>query len=313
MKDYIEIAVKTTHTGSELVADVLSEFASGGISVADVQDVIDLEKSGKSWDYADEKIYSADKQVTVKGYIKLADKDLTVQQIKAALNTLKENSPFDLGSLEISETEIDGEFWREKWKENFKPIHIGKIVVVPKWIDYKPEEGEKILLLDSNMAFGTGEHETTSMCVKLLQEYVKKSDAVIDVGCGSGILGIAAAFLGAKKVIMTDIDECAVEASKHNLELNGITNAEVYLKNLLDDNTVKGDVIVANIMAEVLISFAAGLKNNLNSGGTVILSGILTDRLDKVVAAYTVQGFTLVKTEIKGEWAAVALKDAGNK
>lgn len=308
MKDYIEISVKTTHIGAELVADALSDILEGGISVSDVQDVIDLEKSGKSWDYADEKIYSADKTVTVKGYVKIAEKVNTLEKIDAALNALKANSPFDLGSLEISEIAIDGEEWRDKWKENFKPIHIGKIVVVPEWIDYKPEKGEKPLLIGSNMAFGTGEHETTSMCVEFLQDYVKKSDTVIDVGCGSGILGISAAKLGAKKVIMTDIDECAVTASEQNIKLNGVTNAKVYLKNLLDDNAVKGDVIVANIMAEVLIGFAAGIKNNLSAGGTVILSGILTNRLDKVVAAYTAQGFGLVKTKIKGEWAAIALK-----
>ena len=148
------------------------------------------------------------------------------------------------------------------------------------------------------------------MCVKFLQKYVDAGSTVIDVGCGSGILGIAAAKLGAKKVIMTDIDECAVEAATHNVELNGVKNAEVYLKNLLDDNTVQGDVIVANIMAEVLISFASGLKNNLKTGGKVILSGILVDRLEKVVAAYTTQGFTLIDKEIKGEWAAIALKGA---
>ena len=308
MKDYIEISVKTTHIGSELVADALSEFADGGISVSDVQDVIDLENAGKSWDYADDKIYSADKTVTVKCYVKLVQKAETTAKITAALETLKANSPFDLGALTLSETEVDGEEWRDKWKENFKPIHIGKIVVVPEWIDYAPKTGEKTVVIGSNMAFGTGEHETTSMCAELLQNYVGKNDAVIDVGCGSGILGIIAAKLGAKKVIMTDIDECAVTAAEQNLKLNGVKNAQVYLKNLLDDNTVKGDVIVANIMAEVLIGFAKGLKNNLNAGGTVILSGILTDRLDKVVAAYSKESLTLIDTKIKGEWAAIALK-----
>ena len=311
MKDYAEISVKTTHIGAELVADLLSEFADGGISVADVQDVIDLETAGKSWDYADEKIYSADKTVTVKCYVKIEDKAQTLVKIADALAALKKNSPFDLGELSLSETAVDGEEWREKWKENFKPIHLGKIVIVPEWISYTPKDGEKTVLLGSNMAFGTGEHETTSMCVEFLQDYVGKDNTVIDVGCGSGILGIAASKLGAKKVIMTDIDECAVEASNNNVKLNGVTNAEVYLKNLLDDNTVKGDVIVANIMAEVLIAFASGLKNNLNAGGIVILSGILTDRLNKVVEAYTAQGFDLLRTRIKGEWAAIALK--GNK
>ncbi|MBQ6727369.1 MAG: 50S ribosomal protein L11 methyltransferase [Clostridia bacterium] len=308
MKDYIEISVKTTHLGSELVADALSELSDGGVSVSDVQDVIDLENSGKNWDYAEESVYSKDKTVVVKCYVKISEKARKLADISRALKTLKENSPFDLGELTVSETEVDGEEWREKWKENFKPIRIDKIVIVPEWMEYTPQAHEKTVVIGSNMAFGTGEHETTSMCVELLQKYVDKNDTVIDVGTGSGILGIAAAKLGAKNVIMTDIDECAITASEQNIKLNGVKNAKVYLKNLLDDNTVKGDVIVANIMAEVLIAFAAGLKSNLKSGGRVILSGILTDRLDKVIAAYKAQGFTLIDTEIKGEWAAIALK-----
>nr|MBO4517311.1 50S ribosomal protein L11 methyltransferase [Clostridia bacterium] len=308
MKDYIEISVKTTHLGSELVADILSELSDGGVSVSDVQDVIDLENSGKNWDYAEESVYAKDSTVVVKCYIKISEKARKLADISRALKTLKENSPFDLGELNISETEIDGDFWREKWKENFKPIHIGNIVVVPEWIDYKQKAQEKTVIIGSNMAFGTGEHETTSMCVEFLQTFVNENDTVIDVGTGSGILGIAASKLGAKKVIMTDIDECAITASEQNIELNNVKNAEVYLKNLLDDNTVKGDIIVANIIAEVLIGFAAGLKNNLKAGGKVILSGILTDRLDKVVAAYKAQGFNLLDTKIKGEWAAIALE-----
>ena len=308
MKDYIEISVKTTHLGSELVADALSEFSEGGVSVSDVQDVIDLENSGKNWDYAEESVYSKDKTVVVKCYVKISEKARKLADVSRALKTLKENSPFDLGELSVSETEVDGEEWRDKWKENFKPIRIDKIVIVPEWMDYAPEKDEKTVIIGSNMAFGTGEHETTSMCVELLQKYVDKNDTVIDVGTGSGILGIAAAKLGAKNVIMTDIDECAITAAEQNIKLNGVQNAKVYLKNLLDDNTVKGDVIVANIMAEVLIAFAAGLKSNLNLGGRVILSGILTDRLDKVIAAYKAQGFTLLDTKIKGEWAAISLK-----
>ncbi len=308
MKDYIEISVKTTHLGSELVADALSELSDGGVSVSDVQDVIDLENSGKNWDYAEESVYAKDKTVVVKCYVKISEKTRKLADVSRALKSLKENSPFDLGELTVSETEVDGEEWREKWKENFKPIRIDKIVIVPEWMEYTPQAHEKTVVIGSNMAFGTGEHETTSMCVELLQKYVDKNDTVIDVGTGSGILGIAAAKLGAKNVIMTDIDECAITASEQNIKLNGVKNAKVYLKNLLDDNTVKGDVIVANIMAEVLIAFAAGLKSNLKSGGRVILSGILTDRLDKVIAAYKAQGFTLIDTEIKGEWAAIALK-----
>ena len=160
------------------------------------------------------------------------------------------------------------------------------------------------------MAFGTGEHETTSLCVKYLQKYVNSGNTVLDVGCGSGILGITASKLGAKNVIMTDIDECAVTATKHNMKNNDVVNGTVLLKNLLDDNTVKGDVIVCNIMAEVLIAFAPYIGGNLTDGGIIILSGILADRLDRGKTAYEDSGFVFVEQEIKGEWSALVMRKA---
>jgi len=308
MNNYKELAVKTTHEASELVADILSEYTIDGVFISDIEDVLDLEKKGKSWDYADESIYSADKTVCVKAYFSIDNADITINEIKDRLNTLRLNCPFDVGSLSISTSLVDGDLWREKWKENFKPIHIGKVVIVPEWIKYDKKQDEIIVLLDSNMAFGTGEHETTSMCVEYLDKYVKSNDIVLDVGSGSGILGITASKLGAKQVIMTDIDECAIIASEHNSVLNGINNYKVLLKNLLDDNTVKGDIIVCNIMAEVLIAFAPFIGGNLNLNGKIILSGILADRLEKVKDAYIKAGFIFVEEKIKGEWSAVVFK-----
>lgn len=312
MKNYKELTVKTTHEASELVADILSEYTDEGVSIADIEDVLDLEKKGKSWDYADEKVYTADKTVIVKAYFSIEKADEIINEIKDRLNELKSNCPFSVGTLNISTALVDGDEWREKWKENFKPIHIGKIVIVPEWIKYQKKDDEKTVLLDSNMAFGTGEHETTSMCVEFLGKYVKPENVVLDVGSGSGILGITASKLGARQVIMTDIDECAVKASEHNAQLNKITNYTVLLKNLLDDNTVKGDIIVCNIMAEVLIAFAPFIGGNLLPAGKIILSGILADRLEKVKSAYKQAGFIFVEEKIKGEWSAVVFKGSNS-
>lgn len=308
MNNYVELTVNTTHGGSELVCDVLSEYTDQGVAVSDVQDVIDLEKSGKAWDYADENLYKLDKRVFIKAYFPKEQANGIIGEIEKRFITLKENCPFDLGSLETVRREVDGDFWREQWKEHFKPIRIGNVVIVPEWIKYEKKDGEIPVYLDSNMAFGTGEHETTSMCVEFLQEFVKNDDTVLDVGCGSGILGITASKLGAARVIMTDIDECAITATEHNLSLNGVQNGTVLLKNLLDDSTVKGEVVVCNIMAEVLIAFAPYIGKNLSSGGVIILSGILTDRLEKVKKAYLDAGFTFVKQKTKGEWAAVVFR-----
>ena len=308
MKKYIELTVSTTHVGSELVSDVLSSFTSFGVSVSDIEDVIELEKSGKTWDYADEEIYNKDKTVLIKGYYEKRKAKKIIAEIEQQLLTLKSNSPFDLGSLETAKREVDGDFWRKLWKQHFKPIHIGKVVIVPKWKKYKPQKEEIPIYMDSNMAFGTGEHETTSMCVEFLQKYVKPTDIVLDVGCGSGILGITASKLGAEQVILTDIDECAVASSKHNAQLNGVSNCKVLLKNLLDDNIVKGNVIACNIMAEVLIAFAPYLINNVKDNGIVISSGILKEKLPLVKNAYIDAGFTPIEDKIKGEWSALVVK-----
>lgn len=308
MNKVTELTVITSHAGSELVADVLSEYAPEGVSVSDIQDVIDLEKRGNYWDYADDGIYSADKRVIIKTCFPIDAADETIGEIEKRLCALKAACEFDLGPLEISRRVFDGDAWRDEWKERFKPIKIDEIVVVPEWIKYEPEAGEKVVLIGSNMAFGTGEHETTSMCVRFLCKYVKPDSSVIDVGCGSGILGLSAAKLGAKDVVMTDLDECAVTAAKENAALNGVTNVTVKLKNLLDDESVKGDVIVVNIMAEVLIAFAPHIGKNLKKGGVVILSGILKDRLDKVKTAYAGNGFTFIEDRTEGEWSAAVFK-----
>lgn len=308
MSKFIELTVSTTHVGGELISDVLWGYTELGVVINDIEDVIALARDGRAWDYADESIFKADKTVLVKAYFPIESAMQTIAEVERDLSNMKSNSPLDLGTLESVKREIDGDLWREQWKEHFKPIHIGKVVIVPEWIKYEKQDDEIVILLDSNMAFGTGEHETTSMCVEFLSKYVKNEDTVLDVGCGSGILGISASKLGAKNVVMTDIDECAIVATEHNMKKNGVTNGSVLLKNLLDDNTVKGNVIACNIMAEVLIAFAPHIGANLYDNGYIILSGILRERLSAVKQAYLNAGFDFVEDKIKGEWSALVMK-----
>ena len=307
---YIEITVHTNTVGSEIISDILWEYSDQGVAISDVNDILELDKMKKgTWDYVDEELLKkVDSDVLVKGFIPKTEKE-KVSIIENRIYALKDFIDFEIGSLEVVKREIDGDEWLFKWKENFKPIAITEnITVVPKWIDYTEKENETVVYLDSNMAFGTGEHETTSMCVSLLAKYVRPDMTVIDVGSGSGILGITASKLGANKVIMTDIDECAVSASNHNVKLNGVKNAEVYLKNLLDDENTVGDVIVANIMAEVLVAFSNGIKRNLKENGVIILSGILLSKMEMVKSAYEKAGFTHIETISKGEWCAEVFK-----
>lgn len=310
MSRFTEIKIHTSHEGAELVADLLSEYSSDGVAVSDPQDVIDLENSGRNWDYKEEGVSLPAGEVFVSGYIPEDGAKKTLSEIKERLSALKAASPFDMGALDISVRETDGDLWKKVWKERFRPIHIGKVTVVPQWTDYKAAEGETAVIIGSDMAFGTGEHETTAMCIEYLQKYVKAGDTVIDVGCGSGILGICAALLGAGEAILTDTDECAVEAAEKNAKANGVTGVRIEHKNLLDGESAKGDVIVCNITAEPLIAFAPHIGAHLKEGGVIILSGILNDRLSKVEAAYTAAGFKFTEHKTAGEWSACVFTKA---
>jgi ribosomal protein L11 methyltransferase len=311
---YIELTVHTTSEASELISDIMWNYTEFGVSICDRADIIALQMSKETtfWDYMDDELV-ADKlsDVLVKCYI---EKEVAEQVIAAIMRDIldaKERSGgcFAFGTLEETKREVDGDDWIDVWRKHFRPIHLGKIVVVPEWIDYQPQEGEHIVLLDSNMAFGTGEHETTSSCVELLQDYLTPSSVCIDVGCGSGILGISALKLGAAKAYLTDIDPIAVESATHNCALNGVAeNAIVAHSNLLDNTEIQADIMLANITGEVLKLLAPSIPKNLKKDGVLILSGIIESRLQMVKEAYENVGMHVVVEKRKGEWFALVLK-----
>lgn len=311
---FIELTVHTTTEASEIIADVMWNYTNYGVTICDVNDIIALQKSKDTmyWDYMDDDLTAAQpKDVLVKCYIAEDIAEKTVGEIMRDVAEAKEMSggalPF--GTLEDTKREVDGDDWIDVWKKHFRPIRLGRIVVVPEWIDYTPEADEKIVLLDSNMAFGTGEHETTSMCVELMQEYVTPYSVCIDVGCGSGILGISAVKLGAKKAYLTDIDYVAVSSATHNSELNGTADKTVVAhSNLLNDTDIQGDVMMANITGEILKLLAPSIPKNLKKDGVLILSGIIESRLSMVKEAYEEVGMRAVREWRKGEWFALVLK-----
>ena len=310
---FIEFTVHTTTEGSELVSDIFWNYTNYGVTICDVNDIVALQNDKRTfWDYMDDDLTAVqDSDVLVKCFLPVDIADENIRSIVSDLNELSERArgSVRLGSLETGRREIDGDDWIDVWKKHFRPIHIGKIVVCPEWIPYAPQEGEQVVKLDSNMAFGTGEHETTSMCLELLQGAVKAGDTVIDVGCGSGILGIAAVKLGAKKAYLTDIDYVAVRSAEHNSELNGTADRTVIaLSNLLDDAKIAGEVMTANITADILCALSESIPENLKEGGTLILSGIIESKLAQVVAAYESKGLTLQKQLRKGEWFALLFK-----
>lgn len=309
---YIELTVHTTSVASELVADAMWEYSDFGVAVSDFADVLALQKdSSVFWDYMDESVEKPRADVLVKCFLEPANAQEQAKEIMQKIYERKALSggEIDFGTLEETKREIDGDDWIDIWKKHFRPIHLGYIVVVPEWIDYWAEPDEKVVLLDSNMAFGTGEHETTAMCVELMQDYLKAGDVVLDVGCGSGILGISAAKLGASLCYLTDLDPVAVQSAKHNAFKNGVDSKVVVSKeNLVDDTSIKADLILANITAEVLCLLAPAVPARLKEGGTLILSGVIKERLPLVRKTYMGLGLEIVGERNMGEWYALVLR-----
>ena len=310
---FTELTIHTTTEGSELIADILWRYTNYGVAISDVKDVIALQNNKVMyWDYIDDSLLGDRRDVLVKAFVPKDETAKTLPLIREDFEVLSENCRgiTSLGTLETTLREVEGDDLIEIWTSHFRPLHIGeRIVVCPEWIKYDRKPNEEVVKLDSNMAFGTGEHETTSMCLKLLQRYLTPSSVCIDVGCGSGILGISAIKLGAKYAYLTDIDYVAVESAKHNAEINGVAQSvTVAHSNLLENSDVKGDIILANITAEILCGLAPSIPKNLKEGGTLILSGIIKSRLDMVIKAFTAQKLTLEEKIKDGEWIALSFK-----
>ena len=313
---FIEWTVHTTTAGSDLVADVLWDHTNYGVTVCDINDVIALQSDKRTfWDYMDDDLAEQAKSagdVLVKCYLPVDIADAEIAKINAELSALRERGAgfIDFGTFETGRREIEGDDWIDVWKKHFRPLHIGqRIVICPEWIAYRPKPEEVVVSLDSNMAFGTGEHETTSMCLELLQKYLHPGDTVVDVGCGSGILGIAAVKLGARFAYLTDIDYVAVRSAEHNASLNGVAEqVKVALSDLLEGADICGEIMMANITADILCRLADSIPKNLKEGGTLILSGIIEPKLAQVIAAYEAQGLTLLEQRRQGEWFALAFR-----
>lgn len=316
---FTEFTVSTTSEAQEIISDVMWSFTNYGVAICDVNDVIELiEKRRDSWDYIDDKLSGSAKnsntEVLVKAYVPLEKTDEVSVLLRERLEEIENNSIgyISVGSLETVKRTVDGDDWIEIWRKHYRPMQFGKVWVCPEWLEKEVSDDKIKVRIDSNMAFGTGEHETTSMVIEMMQEYIKLSDTVIDVGCGSGILGIAAVKLGAAHAILTDIDFVAVKSAEHNCKLNDVADkTTVALSNLLDDTSVKGELIVANITAEVLGILAKSILKNVKDNGIIIMSGIIHSRYEYVLKTYSELGFTLIEKRQKGEWIAMAMKKAG--
>jgi ribosomal protein L11 methyltransferase len=306
---YIELQVITTTEASDAVSEILYSEGASGVLIEDPNDFNALNKNGKSWDYVEEDLIKLmGKDVKVKGYF--FSEEFSEAGLKSISERVENLSIFglDKGKGLVTVREVSDEDWANAWKKYYKPLKVGeRVVIKPTWEEYKAKAGEVVIELDPGMAFGTGTHETTAMCVRLLEKYVKESSAVFDVGCGSGILGITAAKLGAKKVVCVDIDEISCKVSRENAEMNNVDDRVVVrCGNLLNEVSGKADVIIANIIADIIISFSEDAMSFLTKGGIFISSGIIRDRSDEVLRKLRAEGFNILEVLSVGEWCAIA-------
>ncbi|MBW4827327.1 MAG: 50S ribosomal protein L11 methyltransferase [Clostridiaceae bacterium] len=305
---WIEVQIKTTTEAEEAVANILYEAGVGGLAIEDPKDVLTFTKNEEAWDYIDEKLLEQDFEgVIIKGYFQESE-DL-IDKIELIRQNIEKIPQYNLdkGLGEVTLAEVYEKDWAEAWKKYYKPKKIGeKIVIKPTWEEYEKKENEIIIELDPGMAFGTGTHETTSMCIRQLENHVKKDDTVFDIGCGSGILSIVAAKLGAIKVIGVDLDELPVKVSKENIVLNNVQDiVDIRRGNLLDVVDERANLIVSNIIAEIIVDLIKDIKGYLNSDGIFISSGIILEKLPLVEEALKEEGFNILEVSKIKDWACV--------
>jgi len=310
---YIRLSIVTTSEFSPIVADRLFTLGSLGVAIADPNDLKEVIDKKKYWDYIDESAYSFDPHTVVTGFF---EADVKMEPILNAINELKDNEYFEVGSLETSYRLEDSAEYEDAWKQYYNPIEIGAVTIIPKWVPFDTSKTIPVIL-DPGTAFGTGSHETTSLCIELLQSVSDIAyKTVLDMGCGSGILGIAALKLGAKKAAFVDIDPIATKSALDNSSLNYVQDKGVYVT--VGFNSVGKqlgevyDVILANLTADMLIDFYPHVKKLLKKGGCMIVSGIISSRLQEVVDLYS-KSFGILESRVKNDWCGLLLLDKDSK
>ena len=316
--EWTEVNIYTTTEGIELVCSKLTDIGVKGFAIRDAEDFKEfLENKNGQWDYIDKDLLGlTDCETCITVYIPSNDQGAEMlTAIKSMLSEMRANDTEKLyGRLEAELTSIREEDWANNWKQYFKPFKVGeKLVIKPSWEDYDNADNRVILEIDPASSFGTGKHHTTRLCLELLEKNLNKGDNLLDMGCGSGILSIGAMLLGAGSAVGVDIEENAAATALENAEKNHISPDvyKTYYGNILSDEKLaseidgKYDIITANIVADVIIEMKDYFVRYLKKGGILIISGIIEERMDEVIAAVESAGFSNPEPYVKEGWAAV--------
>ncbi|MGO0060505.1 50S ribosomal protein L11 methyltransferase [Brevibacillus fluminis] len=306
-----EISIHTTAEAVEAVSNILHEAGANGVVIEDPEVLY------REWDTPFGEIYQLSPDdfpkegVLVKAYLPVNSYlGETVEEIKGQLNELLLYG-LDLGSGTITVTEVHEDEWATAWKKYYKPVTISeRITISPVWEEYQPKSADELVIeMDPGMAFGTGTHPTTVLCIRSIEKYLQPGDRVYDVGTGTAILSIAAAKLGASRILAMDLDEVAVRSAEANIKINKVADKiNVKQNNLLDGIEEQVEVIVANILAEVILRFTDDVARLLLPDGTFIASGIIKAREADVIAGLEQSGLTIIETVYIDDWVAIVAK-----
>ena len=312
--DWLELHIDTTHTGLEPVETMLSALGIDGVVIDDETEFHDfLESNRQYWDYVDEDLEASMHGKSRVTFYLPADETGFAQmgEVRLALEDLKARRS-DCGTLLLSLENLRDEDWENNWKQYYKPMEIGqRLLVIPQWEQVDP--GQRVpLILDPGLTFGTGSHATTRLCLTALEKTVAQGDRVLDLGCGSGVLSIAALRLGASQALAVDIDDKCLDVAYENAALNGIGKDRytVRVGDVLSDGSLRReleggyDIVVANIVADVIIALAPLVPAMLRPGGTFLCSGIIDDRAEEVRSALEAAGWTVLETQSADGWFA---------
>lgn len=303
-----EVSIHTKNEAVEAISNILHEAGASGVVIEDSAEYAKPREDQFGEIYALNEEDFPESGVIVKAYLSESSFLIeTVEEIKAAITNLT-NFNIDIGENTVSIVEVNEEDWATAWKQYYHPVKISeRFTIVPTWEDYTPVSTDELIIeLDPGMAFGTGTHPTTVMCLQGLEKVVKQGDTVVDIGTGSGVLSIGAAMLGAKSVHALDLDEVAVRSAKENVELNKVSDTvSVFHGNLLDTVKEPADVVVANILAEIIMSFTDDAFTIVKPGGLYVTSGIIGAKRDDVKAALEASGFVIEEVLMMEDWVAI--------
>ena len=311
-----QFRLKTTTQAEDIVSSMLADL---GIEGVQIEDKIPLTEQDKEQMFVDILPDIPDDDGTAYLTFYLDEEEDVAPVLMNVRKELEDMRAFlDVGECTIEESETEDVDWVNNWKQYFHQFYIDDILVIPSWENVKPEDSDKMVIhIDPGTAFGTGMHETTQLCIRALKKYVTSETEILDVGCGSGILGMLALKFGAKHSLGTDLDPCAIDATHENMEVNGIRKDqyEVMIGNIIDDTAVqdavgyeKYDIVAANILADVLVPLTPVIIHQMKPGAVYITSGIIEDKEQVVVEAVKAAGLEVLEVNHQGEWVSVVAR-----